>query len=186
MPEFQSLAAADYADVAQHTLFSADRNPTVTVEVVRPPMPKLPVFYGLVNLGSGPFAIMSVQPGAEHKPVRFGEKIGEFKLVSAGQDQIVLEWEGEQVVRKTAELMVRTEEPQQAAAPPPKPAVQPAKPATNVITPAKREGPGEDIGGGRRACQPGDTSPAGTIMDGYRKFERDTPFGKMCHWEPVK
>lgn len=180
------VTAAEYNEVAQQMLFSADRNPTVTVEVAaRPPMPKLPVFYGLVNLGSGPFAIMSVQPGAEHKPIRFGETIGEFKLVSAGREQIVLEWQGEQVVRKTAELMDRTEQTKQAAAPPPKPAAQP-KPATNLVTPARKEGPGIDVGGGRRACQPGDTSPPGTVMDGYRKVERDSPFGKMCHWELVK
>ncbi len=178
------VTAAEYNEVAQQMLFSADRNPTVTVEVAPPPpMPKLPTYYGLVNLGAGPFAIMSAQPGAEHKHVRFGENIGEFKLVSVGGEQIVLEWRGEKVVRKVAELVDRTE--QASAAPPPERTAQP-KPATNLVAPAKQKGPGIDVGAGHRACQPGDTSPAGTVTDGYRKVERDSPFGKMCQWELVK
>jgi hypothetical protein len=164
-------------------LFSADRNPTVTVEVAPPPpMPKLPTFYGLINLGAGPFAIMSAKPGDEHKHVRFGEDIGEFKLVSVAGEQIVLEWRGEKVVKKVAELVDRTEQEstREAPAPAPKPAV------ANTVAPTKKSGPGIDVGAGHRACQPGDASPAGTVMDGYRKTERDSPFGKMCQWELVK
>lgn len=179
------VTAAEYNEVAQQMLFSADRNPTVIVEVAPPPpMPKLPVFYGLVNMGSGPFAIMTAQPGGEHKHVRFGENIGDFKLVSVGREQIVLEWRGEKVVRKIAELIERTEQAPAAEAAAP---AAPPKPATaSLVAPAKQTGPGVDVGAGHRACQPGDTSPAGSVVDGYRKAERDSPFGKMCQWELVK
>ncbi len=185
LPPVKPVAAAEYVEVAQQMLFSADRNPTVIVEVAPPPpMPKLPVYYGLINLGNGPFAIMSAKPGEEHKEVRFGESIGEFKLVSIGRGQIVLEWRGEKVTRKIEELIERA--PTEASAPPPPaPAPQP-KPVANLVAPEKKTGPGIDVGAGHRACQPGDTSPAGTIMDGYRKVERDSPFGKMCQWELVK
>ncbi len=178
------MTAAAYNEVAQQMLFSADRNPTVIVEVAPPaPMPKLPAYYGLINLGAGPFAIMSAKPGDEHKHVRFGENIGEFKLVSVGREQIVLEWRGEKVVRKVAELVDRTEE---ASAPPPPAPAAPKPTAASTIAPEKKRGPGIDVGASHRACQPGDTSPAGTVTDGYRKVERDSPFGKVCQWELVK
>jgi hypothetical protein len=45
---------------------------------------------------------------------------------------------------------------------------------------------GVDTGGGIRACAPGDTAPAGTMSDGYRKIVSETPFGKVCRWEKVK
>jgi hypothetical protein len=33
-----------------------------------------------------------------------------------------------------------------------------------------------------KACQPGDTSPAGTVVDGYKKIVEQTPFGPACRW----
>jgi hypothetical protein len=180
------VTAAQYNEVAQQMLFSADRNPTVIVEVAPPPpMPKLPVYYGLINLGAGPFAIMSAKPGDENKQVRFGENIGEFKLVSANREQIVLEWRGEKVVKKVAELMARTEE-EPVRAVPASPAQPPKQAIANTVAPEKKLGPGVDVGASFRPCQPGDTSPAGTVMEGYRKTERDTPFGKVCQWDLVK
>jgi hypothetical protein len=31
-------------------------------------------------------------------------------------------------------------------------------------------------------CQAGDTAPAGTIVDGYKKVIEQTPFGAACRW----
>src|SRR5205085_1058789 len=47
-------------------------------------------------------------------------------------------------------------------------------------------GPGADAGSGYRSCVPGDTTPAGTVKDGYRKFEAATPFGRTCRWEKTQ
>lgn len=181
------LTAAAYSDVAQQTLFSADRNPTVIVEVTPPPpMPKLPAFYGLINLGNGPTAFMAVNPGGPHKEVRFGQDIGEFKLVKVTRDEIVLEWRGEKLTRKIQELVDRAAEQSPAAEPAPAPRA--AQTSTTMISPARRSGPGMDLGGtgGQRACPPGDTSPAGAVVDGYRKVVKESPFGGFCQWEPVK
>jgi hypothetical protein len=185
LPAVAPLTAASYGDVAQQMLFSADRNPTVIVEEAPPPkMPDLPVYYGLMNLGHGPIAIMSEKSGADHKEVRFGETIGEFTLVSASRNEIVLDWRGEKVVRRPNELMQKVE----ASQPPPERTAAPPPPATNVskVTPAATAEPGLDLGGGRRACQPGDTSPAGTVVDGMRKVVRNSPFGQVCQWEAVR
>ena len=43
--------------------------------------------------------------------------------------------------------------------------------------------PGDDIGGGARACRKGDDSPAGTLKDGWKKVLILTPMGNGCHWE---
>ena len=47
-------------------------------------------------------------------------------------------------------------------------------------------GPGEAIVSGSKLCQQGDTTPFGTVKDGYRKTEISLPFGKTCLWDPVK
>jgi hypothetical protein len=46
--------------------------------------------------------------------------------------------------------------------------------------------PGADVGQGYRGCVPGDNSPAGTIVDGYRKVMSILPFGVSCGWEKVQ
>jgi hypothetical protein len=46
--------------------------------------------------------------------------------------------------------------------------------------------PGVDVGGGNRGCAASDKAPAGTVRNGYRKVEADTPFGKTCRWEPAR
>lgn len=182
IPAPPALVAADYAPIALQTLFSADRNPTVViVKPKEPDPPELPAFYGALNI-DGPMAIMSVKPGSPHKQVRFGQKIGEYTLEKVTRDEVFLEWNGKKFVKKIHELMAKAPAPQAAApsAPPPPP---PA--AATSLSPDAPKGPGQDRGGGRRGCQPGDSSPAGTIADGWRKVERETPFGKSCWWEQV-
>jgi mannose-6-phosphate isomerase-like protein (cupin superfamily) len=45
---------------------------------------------------------------------------------------------------------------------------------------------GIDVGEGYRSCVPGDNSPSGTIVDGYRKVSNSSPFGVSCGWERIK
>jgi hypothetical protein len=44
---------------------------------------------------------------------------------------------------------------------------------------------GADNGGGIRQCVKGDESPAGTIVDGYKKRISSGMFGTTCMWEKV-
>ena len=46
--------------------------------------------------------------------------------------------------------------------------------------------PGQNVGQGYRGCVAGDNSPAGTIVDGYRKVMTTSPFGVSCGWEKVQ
>jgi hypothetical protein len=184
LPAPQPVIAAGYIDIAQKDLFSKDRNPTVVIETTapppKPPMPKLPLFHGLVDLGDGPMAIMSEGPKGPHRDYQPGEKVGAFKLVAVNNEQIVLEWEGQTITKSVDEMLDRTVAP----ATPAGPAVADKAPPAQPLPPAQPK-PGGDLGRGTKACQPGDSSPDGTVADGMRKVIKPTPFGSRCYWEPV-
>lgn len=177
------VQAAGYIDVAQQMLFSKDRNPNVVIEKVAEapkPLPPFPKFYGVMNFGDGPLAILS--DAGRQKPFKTGDKVGEYKLLAIGSDTLTFEWDTKQHVKKFTELQDKTNEPavpeaRSAAPPPPTPAA-PATPA--------RPGPGADMGAGVSACNANDSSPAGTVVDGKRKVISESPFGKVCRWEPVR
>jgi hypothetical protein len=186
-PPAQPVVPAQYLDVANKDLFSKDRNPNVVVEPPPPPpppkpMPALPLVKGILNI-DGITAIMSESGKAAQKEIRPGEQIGEFKLLAINNQEIVLEWEGQEVRRKLEEVMDHTI-PEPAPAPAANtPAAAPAqnKPALQV-----KAGPGQDIGAGRKACVPGDTTAVGTVVDGLKKVTWSTPFGEGCAWETPK
>lgn len=182
------LLAASYNDVAQQMLFSPDRNPTVIVEVVQPKeMPALPVLSGVLNLGDGPAAIMAAKAGESPREVHPGEKIGEFRLVSIGVDELVLEWDGRKLTRRFRDLMARAPAGEAAhAASVTPPSAAPQTQMESVTVSSDVTAPGRDVGGGIRACQLGDTSPNGTVRDGYRKVIVNLPMGQGCRWEPVR
>ena len=185
LPNPPAVLPATYKDVAQKDLLDRSRDPTVPVDPPPlppppPPVPPLPVYHGYMNLGSGPIAILSLTKGSAHEAVRPGDKIGEFTLRSVNTAEIELEWK-DQVIRKPVDALEdhavlavpvmaeRTEAPPPAAPTPPPP-----------------PGPGALGHFGVKACNTGDTSPVGAVVDGYRKVSRATPFGSSCFWEPVQ
>ena len=182
------VMAADYIDVAQKMLFDASRNPNVPVEPPPappppPPMPPLPIYHGMMNIGPGPFVILSVGTG-HHLDVHPGEPIGQFTLVSVNNDELTFDWNGQKVTKTTDELtdhkQVATVQGQAAAegtAAPPSPAAPP-QPA--------QAGPGDMTAFGYRTCNMNDGLDPGTVKDGFRKTITATPFGKTCTWDPVK
>lgn len=188
VPAPEPVKAAEYNDIAQKMLFSKDRNPVVVVEPPPPPkvvpMPALPLFHGVVNLGDGPMAIMSEGPKGPHRDYQPGDKVGAFTLVAVNNEELVLEWQGKTITKKVDEMLDRSTPPPAtpgpavaaAAAPPPPPVVMAKTPGV----------PGSDLGTGIKICQPGDTAPAGTVTDGFRKVIKPSPFGAKCYWEPEK
>jgi hypothetical protein len=142
-------------------------------------MPPLPLFHGVMNLGDGPTAIMSEKKGAPHRDFRPGESIGDFKLVAVNREEIVLEWDGQQIRRRLEDL-------EDHSAPPPAAAAEQAPAAPPPPAPSGKPEPGVDVGKGMHACQPGDQSPAGTLAGGMRKRVENSPFGQRCWWEAVQ
>lgn len=178
-----------------------------------PPMPALPIYHGQMAIGE-PIAILSLPAqAATQKGYHAGDKIGEFKLIGFDADKIELEWHGKTIERKPEELVAKEVAPPAAAqaagaAPasgvprlsmnvvPDQPSAAPvqAQPVTSLGSPAADSGSasaapsgiGEEIGAGVHNCLPGDSSPAGTVLNGYQKRLIPSMFGSICRWEQVK
>jgi hypothetical protein len=181
----QPASAAAYSEVAQKMLFSRDRNPDVAVDVAPPkPVPPFPVAYGVMDLGSGPIAMLSLRAGAPGRQYSAGDKVGEFTLVALNNEELLLEWEGQRFLKKVSELKSETAK-QPAAAEAATPAATPAGSSVSAGS-APTSGPGLQLTDEVKACVQGDATPAGTVRDGYRKVVSPTPFGVACRWELVK
>jgi hypothetical protein len=208
-PKPAAVPAASYADVANKDLFVKDRNPVVIVDppkVEQPkPMPPLPVVYGVLGLPSGTKAIMAEKKNEPGAPVQEGDKVGEFTIVSLDPQNVTFEWDGKEIKRKIDELIDRSGPAdtsgggratvQPAAAPVVSQQIQSQQPApqqNNVQTnnvPASAASLGIEIGApgqSERACTPGDNSPAGTVVNGYKKTTMASPFGVVCRWVPAQ
>ena len=193
-PKPETPAAAKYADVATKNLFAKDRNPNVVID---PPkveeqkkMPPLPVVFGVLGLPSGTRALMAEKAGAASVPVHAGDKVGEFKIASLDAQNVVFDWNGTQISKKIDELIDRSGPA--AAGGAPAAAAVPASTTSTTAAPPRPSGqpvpatPGADIpaaaGQSQKSCVPGDNSPSGTVVDGYRKNVVQTPFGGICTW----
>jgi hypothetical protein len=201
VPKPDPAAAAKYLDVATQDLFSKDRNPNVVVETpkVEPPkpMPPLPVVFGVMGLPSGTKAIMAEKSGASSRTVHTGDTIGAFKIVALDTQNVTFDWDGKGVSRKIEDLIDRSAAAptangqQAAAAAPPAGQAQNNQPApAPVAAPTSAKDLGVEVGApgqpSSRACAPGDSSPAGAVVDGYRKTITQSPFGAVCRWEQTK
>jgi len=183
------VTSSAYNEVAQQFLFSRDRNPNVILDPPPPPpapkpMPDLPLAYGVIDLGAGPTIMLAEKSGALQRGYRVGEVVGAFKILALNSHDISLQWEDKIVNRKIEEIVDKNA--MKASTPPPQGNAPPisTQPQVTQLAPVKT-GPGVELGEKTRACQPGDTSPAGTVRDGYRKSVNKTPFGESCRWESV-
>jgi hypothetical protein len=202
--------AAKYVDVATNDLFSKDRNPTVVIEAPKlekvREMPALPVVYGVLGLPSGVKALMAERVGAGSKSVHAGDSIGEFKIIALDAQSVTFTWEDKEVHKQIDDLMDRSGRnapagpaplPNVAAAPannmqPGVPQFQQPQQPNNPPPPPNASGTaamGGEIGApghSERACRQGDNTPAGTVVDGYKKVLVSTPFGTNCRWTPAQ
>ena len=190
VPKPEPPAATKYAEVAEKNLFSVDRNPTVVIDPPKPPeekkMPRLPVVFGAMGLPSGTRAIMAVKPGDPSRSVRAGDTIGDFKVLALDTKRVTFEWDGKQIERALEDLIDRSN-PEgmtgRAAAPSPQnsgPAAPP--PPQQALAQVSGDPRGEELTPTMRAVRPGDTTPAGTVVDGYKKVVTPSPFGNIVRW----
>jgi hypothetical protein len=188
----QAVVPAKYKTIADKNLLFKDRNSDVVVDPPpppppEPPMPALPVFHGQMNIGDGPTAFMSITATSPYEPIRPGETIGQFKLLSVNEKEIELEWHGKKVRKAVDEMLDNSQSGSsqaQADAGAPRTGVAAPAPVQQVVEGPKSEGEHFD-NFGTASCQQGDTTPDGTVKNGYRKIHRQTPFGNICMWEKV-
>jgi hypothetical protein len=197
LPRQPAVVPAGYQQVAVNTLFDPSRTPTVPLDPPPPPPkdpdpPPLPSFHGMMNFGDpqGPVALITEHDTPGHEEVHAGEAIGAFKLVSFDRQEMTLEWHGKVIHKRLNE---GGSEPPKARAsteggPPPVPLG--VIPGVASDTPAVRsqeteKGPGSDLTDTLKQCQPGDSSPAGSVSGGFIKEVRLTPMGSQCDWRAV-
>jgi hypothetical protein len=105
-------------------------------------------------------------------------------VVALSSDKISFEFEGEVQEKNVQDLVDRgggsARGPEVVDA---STSRNPANLATSGAPPAAAK-PGVDVGAGGqvKACDPRDTSPAGTEADGFRKVVKVNPFGTECVW----
>jgi len=155
------------------------------VEKPKPPMPPLPILRGVMGLPSGMLALMSADAKAPGKGVKVGEKVGEFELAALSQDEISLKWEDKTVTKSVSEMIYHGLETTEKAPVSGPPGAPPPVANTQIAQAGK---PGVQSVGEQdvKTCTPGDTSPNGTVADGYKKVMLVNPFGTSCHWELIK
>jgi hypothetical protein len=185
VPQPETPVATRYVDVVKKNLFSSDRNDEIAIEPpkveVPKPMPPLPVATGVMKLPSGAKAFMADKAGEPTRLVSVGDKIGEFKIVALDDRNVTFDWNGKQVQKNIDDLMDRSNRPSASAGPAasgPRPAGAQAPPPPSP----QGERSGTTLTATTKACKPGDTSPPGTVEDGYRKVVTPSIFGDVCRW----
>jgi hypothetical protein len=200
----KQVTAGEYIDVAQKMLFARDRNPNVPIELPpppapQPPIPPMPAYYGQMTIGD-PVVLLSSE-GSDQKSYHVGDKVGPFEVAAFDREKIVLTWKGETVERKLTDLKPKEVEPppaasRAAAGRTPAPAAASSSSsassvksigASDSVSDANKGPLGTDVGGGFRACTPGDATPTGSVVNGFKKVVSPGMFGvTTCRWEQVK
>jgi hypothetical protein len=194
-PLFKAPTPAEYNDTVQQLILAKDRNPNVIVDPppapppapAPPPMPDLPAYYGTIALFGDPVILLSLPKGPQRK-YHAGDKVGPFQLVSFDREKVVFDWNGKTVERRPDELKEKEASQQQPVADAQPEKVAPVKfyaaePPPDA--PKISEKIGADNGGGIHQCVPGDTTPVGTIVEGYKKVMTTNMLGQTCMWQAV-
>ena len=170
-------------------------------------MPSLPYYYGQMAIGE-PVVVLGFVSD-DQKGYHAGENAGVFKVVSFDRESITFEWEDKTVERKFSELRPKEQTVAQSNQPANQSSNQQSAPAANANGSQPSSAPtikslsptgntvsssntreetkmGDDVGGGFRGCAPGDNSPAGTVVNGYRKVVSRSLMGSTCYWEQAK
>jgi hypothetical protein len=129
-------------------------------------------------------AMLSVSINAPQQATRPGEMIGPFKLIDITRQDLTLEWNGE-LVRKPLDELTNNNAAAPVEAASARTEAQTPQPPARVETPTAKGPGGDAIGGTSKLCQQNDSTPFGTVQDGFRKTEVKTPFGSACLWDPV-
>ncbi len=165
-PPAKATTPAEYIDVANKMLFSADRNPTVVVEPPKPApqpvMPALPDYNGQMAIAE-PVILLSMANGTQ-RSYQTGEQVGDFKLVSFDQEKAVFEWKGKTIERRLEDLRPKQTVAQAAAPPPPAPVTASPKSVASLDRP--NAAPAAMASPGVNSAAPPATGKAVTSLSG--------------------
>jgi hypothetical protein len=157
-----------------------------------------------MNLGPGrkmALLLEPSQPGATPRQVKEGETFGGYKIAMIGDNQVTLEFEGQQKKIEVSTAARQVPPPAVASSAPapqiisttntapalPMTPQAPPPPNTAQIIPGKQGPSNEPIQGTNSVRAYGnDPLPAGTIINGYIKVERASPFGREVWWQKME
>lgn len=138
-------------------------------------LPPMPVVYEVHIVPRRPPTVVLGEKGKpgvrSYKP---GDKFGDLYITGITPDVLILTYQGKTFERKIADLKSKT--------PPPTAPASHAAPVAQQRAAETGNGPGAQISSIERACRNGDTTPAGTVVNGYRKQIAETPMGSSCSW----
>jgi hypothetical protein len=190
-------AAQSFAEIVNRTIFRPERTNETLTESAK--APELPILYGTMNLGDGLFAMMAPgdQPTALSRPVRTGEEIGGYKLVSIADSQVVLAWGEKEFTISVWESARRVPRIVEKPGPTVRPAASTAPTAsTGRVTTVGPSPAPSSISEERKKYTPAGynalfgappDAPAGTVIGGRRKRVERTMFGiDKTWWEDVE
>lgn len=187
--------------IVANNLFFSDRNNEMPKAMEKRPAPAQPLLVGTINLGRTKLALMveANQPAAMPRQVKEGESFAGYTVVEIGNNQVVLDWEGTKKTVDVSMAPVQVGAPAFTSAAASAPTVSSTASSPVSITPGTppppdsariipgKQGPTEQFlpGSTSRAAYAGDPLPPGTIINGYMKVERTSPFGKEMWWQKV-
>lgn len=187
--------ASSFAAIVNHHLFNLDRSNDLPEELADGPQEALlpaPVLMGMMGLGAEEVALMvpgrSVGSGGLYRRLKVGEALDGYTLVSIETDRVVMKI-GDREVRVGMDRRSRRPRRTSRTAG----SAQSAAPSTTGVGAGRSSGNrrqgtsrrGSARSARRRATDLIDT-PVGTVKDGKRLVEQQTPFGPVRVWVEEK
>ena len=181
------VSASSFTAIVDHHLFHLDRNNDLTEEPSDEPpgaFRPLPVLMGTMGLGGEDYALMV--PGGPgnsdslYRRLKVGEELDGYTLVRIGMDRVVMKTGSREV---EVGMDDRSRKPKRTA--------RTARPVQNERSQTTGVGSGtRRTGASRRQRARSDRQrgsdtrnlPVGTVRDGRRLIEEQTPFGAIKVW----
>ena len=190
--------ASSFAAIVDHHLFNLDRSNDLPEELSEGPqveLPPMPVLMGMMGIGGEEVALMvpggsggSGSSGGLYRRLKVGEQMDGYTLVRIETDRVVMTT-GDREVRvgmdrrsRRPRRTARTANPAQTA-PPSATGVGAGRSSAN-----RRQGTARRRSARSRSRRPVNLMnvPLGTVRDGKRLVEQQTPFGPVRVWHEDK
>ena len=183
--------ARSFAAIVDHHLFNPDRSNDLPEELTDGPQQALhpaPVLMGMMGLGAEEVALMvpgrSGRSGGLYRRLKVGEALDGYTLVSIGTDRVVMKI-GDREVRVGMDRRSRRPRRTSRTAG----TSQTATPSTTGVGARRSSGNRRQGSSGRRSARSARqratnlmNTPVGTVRDGKRLIEQQTPFGPVRVW----
>lgn len=187
--------ASSFAAIVDHHLFNLDRSNDLPEELAEGPqveLPPAPVLMGMMGIGGEEVALMvpggSGSSGGLYRRLKVGEQLDGYTLVRIETDRVVMTT-GSREVRVGMER--RTRRPRRTART--SASAPSSAPSTTGVGAGSGSGNRRGSASSRRSARSARqratnlmNTPVGTVKDGKRLVEQQTPFGPVRVWVEEK